>query len=703
MPRSHRRRKTKRSRPERVSPHTLFSRRLTVLTSVFVAIALVYCGILISLQARGNAYSIYVESPSVPTGGTVQTVTLQAVRGEIYDRNGKPLVTNVYSYDLTLDHTAFTSVGGTAARNALLLSLLDAMTEAQSDAALSAELFPLEGTYPRLAYSDEALIPDSPTAKGLSRVLENVRLDENASADALITYYVNTYGLNTQSDGIPDYTGEQITALLRLYYDMDRNEFSAVTPYTLAKGVPTTLISTLREASTPAVSFAVRAERVCHYPGYATHLLGRVGQIFAEDWAYYNAMGYPMNAIVGVSGCESAFESILHGTDGEMQITLDAEGHTISTRVITPAIAGQDIRLTIDIDLQIAAEDALRASMTADAEQGTLARGKAGSVVAMDTATGEYLALASAPSYDAARFGELYDSMLTDPSLPMLNRALSTPYEIGALSQLITAVGVLSEGTVHSWDMMTDSGTFSLGKTVLICPLYEAQGHTHGTVSVATAMREGCTPVFGQLGTQLGNYRYSLWESALGIGQSTGIELVESTGASAGIYPGVDAQVAAAAAGQSSAKATPAQLCALLSTVLRGGDRPSGHLLLEIRDFTSGEAVYRKPSESLSYRAISADHVSLLTQAMRTNANLTSALSDAVTTARGRGMALGSLSSASSGNALALVLATPMEGVDSVTESTLAVSAVLEGALTKDDAARVAAQALSDYLSVTTP
>ncbi|MBO5898034.1 MAG: hypothetical protein J6R04_03390, partial [Clostridia bacterium] len=79
------------------------------------------------------------------------------------------------------------------------------------------------------------------------------------------------------------------------------------------------------------------------------------------------------------------------------------------------------------------------------------------------------------------------------------------------------------------------------------------------------------------------------------------------------------------------------------------------------------------------------------------------ALSDAVTTARGRGMALGSLSSATSGNALALVLATPMEGVDSVTDATISVSAVLEGALTKDDAARVAAQALADYLSITNP
>lgn len=719
MPRSHRRHKTKASRPERVSPHTLFSRRLTLITVLFVAISLIYCGILISLQARGNAYSIYVESPAVPTGGTVQTVTLQAMRGEIYDRNGKPLVTNVYAYDLMLDHTAFLNAGSTAARNALLLSLLDALDAQSPDGTapdgtapngaeqgiVTTDLFPLEGIYPRLAYSDEALDPTSPTAQALARVLEDVRLSENATADALITYYVNTYGLNTQTDGIPDYTAEEITALLRLYYDMDRTVFSAVTPYTLARGISTATISSLREAAVPAVSFSVRAERVYHYPGYATHLLGRVGQIFAEDWAYYNAMGYPMNATVGVSGCESAFESILHGTDGEMQITLDAEGRTLSSRVLTPAIAGQDIRLTIDIDLQIAAEDALRAATSADADKGTPARGTAGSVVAMDTATGEYLALASAPSYDAAQFSALYESMLTDPTLPMLDRALSSTYEIGTLSHVIATVGALSEGTVRSWDMISDSGIVTYGKTTVECPLYATQHRTHGSLGVGLALRSGCSVVFGQVGVGLGNYRFSLWETALGLGQPTGIELPESVGTTANVYPGVDAQVAAAAAGQNGARATNAQLCTLLATVLRGGDRPAGRVLLEIRDFTSGEAVYRKPSESLSHRAIGADHVALILQNMKTNATLTGAVASDVATARAGGMELGLLSARSpaTGASLALAFATPREGVDAVTDRTVALSAVLEGAMTQDDANRIAAATLADYCTVLTP
>jgi hypothetical protein len=211
--------------------------------------------------------------------------------------------------------------------------------------------------------------------------------------------------------------------------------------------------------------------------------------------------------------------------------------------------------------------------------------------------------------------------------------------------------------------------------------------------------------VFGQIGVGLGNYRFSLWEKALGLGQPTGIELPESTGSTANIYPGVDAQVAAAAAGQTEARATNAQLCTLIATVLRGGDRPAGHVLLEIRDFTSGEAIYHKPSESLSLRPIGANHVAHILQSLKTNATLMGAISDEVASARSVGMELGLLSARSpaTGASLALAFAAPREGVDSVTDRTVALSAVLEGAMTQDDATRIAAATLADYYTTLTP
>jgi cell division protein FtsI/penicillin-binding protein 2 len=345
-------------------------------SAFFVAVCLVYCAILITLQAKGNAFYIFKDKPDVPKGTTVKTVAVQAMRGEIYDRNGVPLVTNLYSYDLTLDHDPFVTTQGLSVRHRVLLSLMEHLTQPGSG-QLTEDSFPLVGTYPDLSYSEEAKDPSTTVGRRLGILLSRVGLPEGASADALVSYYVNHYSLNTRVDGIPSYTGEEITSLLRIYYDMDLCQFGdASSEYTLAKGVSAALISAAKETDMVGVRFVVRSERVYHYPGYASHILGRVNKIFAEDWDYYNSLGYPMNAIVGVSGCEAAFESILHGTDGELELYVDEQGRVVSSRVTKEAVAGQDIRLTIDINLQMAAEDALREKLAGQLQYMTEKMGK---------------------------------------------------------------------------------------------------------------------------------------------------------------------------------------------------------------------------------------------------------------------------------------------------------------------------------------
>ncbi len=628
MPRFRRIKKTARRKSRtRVSPHALFSRRLTALTVVFVAICITYAGILISLQARGNAYAIYVDGPAVPDGGSVQTVTVQAVRGGIYDRNGKPLVTNRYSYDLTLDYSSLRDAGSVHTRNRLLLSLLSSLQN-DATATLYADRFPLVGDYPNLRYSESARDPDSPVYASLLRVLGRIELPENASASALVSYYVDTYSLGAHTDGVPTYTGAEITALIALYYDMDECGFGVSSPYAMAGEVSSTFIASQKENATPGVRFTLRAERVNHYPGYATHILGRVGQIFAEDWEYYSAMGYPMNAIVGTSGAESAFEAILHGTDGQMQITLDANGRTVEQTTIKQPIAGQDIRLTIDIDAQIAAEDALR--------QG----GTPGSVVAMAD-NGELLVLASYPSYDAATFNANYDVLSTDPDLPLLNRALSATYIPGDIMQLLSATAGLCERTISSYDELTDGGKLTVGEGSILCPQYLEKGHSHTALNVSSALEERCAVFFGQLGLRLGNQTFSRYEGLLGIGLATGIELAESVGKSANIYPGIPTEPAFAAVGQSDCRMTPAQMCAMLSTVASGGNRYASHLLLEVRDYTSGTVVYRKNAELLSQFTMSELDRRTVLRALKNEVVFDSALSQLTADVRASGVEVG--------------------------------------------------------------
>lgn len=653
MPRFRRVRKSsgRSSRPARVSPHVLFSRRLTALTVIFVAICITYAGILISLQARGNAYAIYVEGPAVPDGGSVQTVTVQAVRGGIYDRNGKPLITNRYSYDLTLDYKSLRDAGSVHTRNQLLLSLLDAL-QSDATAQLYADRFPLVGEYPNLTYSESARDEDSAVRTSLLRVLGRIELPDNASAASLVSYYVDTYSLASHTDGVPTYTNAQITALISLYYDMDESGFGVSSPYAMAGEISSAFIAAQKENATPGVRFTLRAERVNHYPGYATHILGRVGQIFAEDWAYYSAMGYPMNAIVGTSGVESAFEAILHGTDGQMQITLDANGRTIEQTTIKQPIAGQDIRLTIDIDAQIAAEDALRAG------------GAPGSVVARGE-QGEVLVLASYPSYDAADFNRNYELLSSDPSLPLLNRALSATYIPGDTMQLLTATAGLSERTISVYDKLTDGGKLSVGEGSILCPQYLEQGHSHTALDVSTALEQRCDVYFGQVGLRLGNQTFAKWERLLGMGLATGVELSESAGKSANLYPGIPSEPAFAAVGESDSRVTPAQLCTMLSTIASGGERYASHLLLEVRDYTSGAVVYRKNAELLSQFSMTALDRGTILRALKNEVVFDGSFAPLTQSIRASGVELGCFDTlapsglAGQSNAILLMHATP--------------------------------------------
>lgn len=685
MPRFRRVRKKSGGRPTRPAPHTLFSRRVTALTVFFVAVCLVYAGILISLQARGNAYSIYVDGPAVPDGGQVQSVTIQAMRGNIYDRNGKPLVTNRYSYDLSLDYRSFLSVGGAHARNKLLLALLDDIQKPDAG-ILCADTFALVGTYPDLTYAKEVSDENSAACADLARVLKRIQLPANTTASALVAYYADTYGLADRTDGVPVYTNEQITDLLTLYYDMDARGFGASQPYIMANEISSATIAAQKEKATPAVRFSVCAERVCHYPGYASHILGRVGQIFAEDWAYYNAMGYPMNATVGTSGCEAAFESILHGTDGTMLITLDENGRTVAQQIVTQPIAGQDIRLTIDIDAQIAAEDALRAAAVC------------GSAVSMNANTGELLVLASAPTYDASLFHSDYEQLSSRPDLPLLNRALSSTYIPGDLMQLLTATAGLGEGVLSASTFLEDSGRLNVGNDRILCPQFLSSGVSHGTLSVTTALEERCPIFFGQVGSTLGNQAFSRWETLLGIGQETGVELGENAGKSANIYPGIPTAAAMAACGTSDCRMTPAQMCSMLATILSGGERYAAHLLYEVRDYTSGEVVYRKSAERLSDADLSGLARQLISRAMKNEALFDSSLEALTASVRASGTEVGCFDTlASSGlkgqsNALVLMFGSQAKnGTDAATS----IAVVVEKQTDTDTARQISAAVLN--------
>ncbi len=568
--------------------------RYLLIAVVFCTVCVVYLGRLFYVQIAGreNTYD---------DGTTTMRVKVQAVRGEILDRNGVPLVSNRYTYDLTLSYASL-SVIGSARANQTYLRLLEALDVCGARDTHTEKYFPFDGTYPDYVFSPESQDTNTAVNYRLRRILKEKGMQETATVSEIVDEYLDSYRLETDENGSrrSDY---DIDRLLRLHYDMDAVQFNQSNDYTFAEGADLTLMTYVREMSLTGVSFQVTAERVYNYPGYASHILGSVGPIYAEEWDYYNEQGYQMNATVGKSGCEAAFEEYLHGTDGEWRITLDASGNIVHTEVITEPVSGSDVYLTIDINLQVAAEDGLKENVEyvqendRGAVEGFLC--DAGAAVAMNPNTFEILAIASYPTYDLTSYNRDYNDLLANSARPLVNRALRETYAPGSTFKLGMAVAGLSENIIGASTTFPCSGVYTRFDDYQ--PKCSTYPHGSTYIPVTKAIAVSCNCFFYELGYRLGISKMDEYMAAMGFGRSTGIELGEATGILAGesgTYQGIwtGGNTISAAIGQSDTRATPLQICAYMATIANGGTRYSAHLLDRVCAYGSTEPLYSDES-----------------------------------------------------------------------------------------------------------
>ena len=297
--------------------HTL---RYLGIVALFCLVCVIYLGRLFFIQISGreNQYTADI---------TEREVTVQAVRGEIYDRNGTKLVANRYSYDLSLAHAQFFALS-LQERNEVCLGVQNALAKRGGEGIREQKFFPFDGTYPNYTYSADTMDGDSIRYYRLKRVLGDIGLKVETTATDLRDYYTDTYDLlQLDNQGNRRYSDREVDTLIRMYYDIDAVRFRSSGEYLLCEGVDMSLMTYIKEQNIKAVNFTVNVAREYCYPGYASHILGLVGPIYSNEWDYYNELGYQMNAIVGKSGCEAAFENYLRGTDGKIRIKEDTQRH----------------------------------------------------------------------------------------------------------------------------------------------------------------------------------------------------------------------------------------------------------------------------------------------------------------------------------------------------------------------------------------
>lgn len=579
-----------------------------ILSVVFAIVCLVFVARLINLQFNRQK----TEDLRAQSDVSTRTEVIQALRGNICDRNGKVLVTSSYSYDIIFNYD--TMPDDSEEFNRTILSVIAAMRDTQNSDKRSADLYPFVNEYPSLAYSNEALTDGTSVKSSLDRILKRIDL-EGGGASELVGYIVKRNELDAKAqDGTPLYSNEEISLLIRVLYDMMRVQFSSVQPYCIATGVDVSFVTYVKELSLSGVKDKISSKRTYLYPGYASHILGRVGAITAETWEEYKALGYDINATVGIDGCEAAFEEYLRGKDGVLTIKVNASGEIVDQYVSVEPVAGKDVWLTIDIDAQIAAEDALAEYMESSGK-------KKGASVALDPNTGDILALASYPTFDLTTFSKNYASLAADKNSPLLNRATYASYTPGSTFKIAVALAGLEKSAINRNSTIYCDHGYRLHGFSINC---ENHASSISHLNVIDAIKYSCNAFFIGLGyDRLDIDTMTDYCTRLGLGQATGIEIPELTGQVAcpdNALNWTQYEEASSYIGQSIHKYTPLQLSSYIATVANGGTRYAAHLLHSVHSF-SGELIYKYERIVLDSVEISSSTLSTIKEGMKEMVN----------------------------------------------------------------------------------
>jgi penicillin-binding protein 2 len=312
------------------------------------------------------------------------------------------------------------------------------------------------------------------------------------------------------------------------------------------------------------------------YPrnGFIAHLIGYVGEVTEDMLNQPQFELYNPGDVVGVSGVEKQYNSVLMGKNGSRRAIVDSRGREMGRLDETPAEPGRQLKLTVDLDLQIAAEQALE--------------GKNGAVVAMNPHTGEILAMASRPTFDPNDFavkisrGE-WNKLITDPDKPLLNKAIQAQLAPGSTFKVIMSVAGWQEGIAQTLHVHCNGGATFYGRRF---GCWVKSGH--GDVSLEKAIYQSCDVFFYTLAEKLGIDRIAKYATALGLGQKTGIDLPNEV---SGVMPSEEwkihnfkqkwfaGETISVGIGQGAVAITPVQLMRAVGAISMGGHMVVPHVI----------------------------------------------------------------------------------------------------------------------------
>jgi len=409
-----------------------------------------------------------------------------------------------------------------------------------------------------------------------SRIAFNIRLDREKVPDmqAFLPRLAGILGIpeTTLHERLAKYRGRPAFEPVILKEDVDLAEAAYIES---------------RRLELPMLSVEVESRRHYLYGPLAAHALGYVGEVSEDQIRADPSTGYDLGEIVGIAGVEKQYDSALKGMKGWKQVVVNSFGREIQEiqegRKSNP---GRSLRLSIDLDLQRALEDAY-----AD---------EAGSAVFLDPHSGAILAMISRPAFDSNVFSrrfsqDTWDGLVRDPRHPLQNRVSLSKFAPGSVFKIVMSIAALEEGVATPARADHCTGSWRFGDKTYQCWAIRKGGH--GYLRMREAIIQSCNVYFYRLGNEMGIDRISKWAHLFGFGEPTGIDLPEEK---AGTVPDPEwkkramprdpvwhpGETISVSIGQGALEVTPIQMAVFAAAIGNGGTLYRPHLVLsrEVRE-----------------------------------------------------------------------------------------------------------------------
>lgn len=502
--------------------------------------------------------------------------TLEATRGEIIDRSGNVLVSSSQKFNLELYKSKIDT-------NALNDSILKIIQVLEKYNVSYVDSFPIK------IDPFEYTIADT----NLSNWKSNNGIDENATAEEAFYKFKDKYKI--QNTDI-----SEIRKIIAIRYAIVQEGYSSTKSLTIAKDIPREAVAEFSEEGDefPGINISVQPVRQYKQGTLASHILGYASKIGSEEYQKKKDE-YNQNDIIGKTGIEAVFEKYLKGKNGTKQIDMAVDGTITAEVVEKEAVAGSNVVLTIDSQLQKIAEEALKDNIEKikNGGFGKSYDAKGGSCVVMNVKTGEVLAMASYPDYNPQSFAdgisnEEWKSYNENKSYPLLNKCIQSAYEPGSIFKMVTAIAGLESGNISLTEKINDTGVYKKYGAEWKCWYYTDYHRGHGYLNVIGAIEKSCNFFFYETADRMGIDTLDKYATYFGLGRKTGIELPSET---AGTLASKDyvksikgswnpGDTINAAIGQGYNKFTPLQMTKYISMIANGGNNVNVSIVKTIQN-----------------------------------------------------------------------------------------------------------------------